>query len=195
MNERIEFTRNHSDLSTTQGFQFEFLCDRCSIGFRTGFQASLTSTVSGAIEAASSLFGGILGKAADLSERVRSASWEKAHDAAFQRAMEEMRPEFIQCSRCSGWVCRENCWNVQKGLCKNCAPDLGVEMAAAESSRTVQEIWAHSTCPSCGGALAKKVKFCPDCGAKIQVEGVCSGCGAQLAPGAKFCAECGDKVE
>jgi len=216
MNERIEFTRNYSDLSTTQGFQFEFFCNRCSSGFRTGFQPSVTSTVSGAIGAASSLFGGIFGKAADLSERVRSASWEKAHDAAFQRAMEELRPEFIQCSRCSGWVCRKNCWNVQKGLCKNCAPDLGVEMAAAQSSRTVQEIWAHSkvaeedramlteqtwregvraTCPSCGVALAKKVKFCPDCGTKIQVEGLCSGCGAKLAPGAKFCAECGDKVE
>ena len=36
------------------------------------------------------------------------------------------------------------CWNDGKGLCKNCAPDLGVEMAAAQSSRTVEEIWAHS---------------------------------------------------
>jgi hypothetical protein len=25
-----------------------------------------------------------------------------------------------------------------------CSPDLGVEMAAAQSSRTVEEIWAHS---------------------------------------------------
>lgn len=215
MPERIEFTRNYNDLSTSQGFQFEFLCNRCGSGFRTGFQATLTSTVSGAMEAASSLFGGIFGKAADLSERVRSASWEKAHDAAFQQAVEELRPEFIQCPRCSTWVCRTNCWNTQKGLCKHCAPDLGVEMAAAQSSRTVEEIWAHSkvaeddramlkeqswregvraTCPSCGVALAKKVKFCPECGAKIAAEGACAGCGAALAPGAKFCAECGAKV-
>lgn len=215
MGERIEFTRNHSDLSTNQGFQFEFFCDRCGSGFRTRFKASLTGTVSGAMGAASSMLGGIFGKVADLSERVRSASWEKAHDAAFTEAMQELKPDFAQCPRCSSWVCRKSCWNVGKGLCKACAPDLGVEMAAAQSSRTVEEIWAHSkmaeddramlqekswregvraTCPGCGVPLAKKVKFCPECGARTQPEGTCGECGATLAPGAKFCADCGAKV-
>jgi membrane protease subunit (stomatin/prohibitin family) len=213
--ERIEFTRNYSDLSTNQGFQFEFFCNRCSTGYRTRFKPSITGTLTGAMDAASSLFGGLFGKAADLSERVRSASWEKAHDDAFEEAMAELKPSFIQCPRCSTWVCRTNCWNDSKGLCKECAPDLGVEMAAAQASRTVQEIWAHSrvaeedramlkeeswregaraTCPSCGAPLAKKVKFCPDCGAKIEAEAHCTECGAKLAPGAKFCAECGTKV-
>lgn len=215
MGERIEFTRNYSDLSTNQGFQFEFFCNRCSTGYRTRFKPSITGTLTGAMGAASSLFGGIFGKAADLSERVRSASWEKAHDDAFEEAMTELKPSFIQCPRCSTWVCRTNCWNDTKGLCKQCAPDLGVEMAAAQASRTVQEVWAHSkvaeedramlkeeswregaraTCPSCGVPLAKKVKFCPDCGAKIHTEAHCAECGATLAPGAKFCAECGTKV-
>jgi membrane protease subunit (stomatin/prohibitin family) len=213
---QIEFTRNYSDLSTDQGFQFEFYCDRCGSGFRTHFQAFKMGTVSSALDAASSLFGGVLGRAADLGERARSATWQKARDEAFVKAMEELRPDFIQCPRCSSWVCRKSCWNAGKGLCKNCAPDLGVEMAAAQASRTVEEVWAHSqvaeedremlqekswregvraTCPNCNAPLPAKVKFCPECGAKIESEAHCTQCGARLSPGAKFCAECGTRVE
>ncbi|HLE52803.1 MAG TPA: zinc ribbon domain-containing protein [Anaerolineales bacterium] len=215
MAEKMEFVNNYSDLSTNQGYQFEFYCNRCGSGYRTHFKPSITGTVSGAMDAANSLFGGFFGKAADLSERVRSASWEKAHDEAFQNAIEELKPDFIQCPRCSSWVCRRNCWNTQRGLCKGCAPDLGVEMSAAQSSRTVEEIWAHSkmaeedremlqekswregvraTCPNCESPLAKNVKFCPECGANIKSSTHCSECGVELQPGAKFCAECGTKV-
>jgi len=172
-------------------------------------------TISNALDAASSLFGGVFGQAADLGERARSATWEKAHDEVFTKAMEELKPDFVQCPRCSSWVCRKSCWNVKKGLCKNCAPDVGVEMAAAQASRTVEEIWAHSqvadedremlkeknwregvraTCPACNAPLPAKVKFCPECGAKIATENHCIQCGAKLSPGAKFCAECGTKV-
>jgi uncharacterized OB-fold protein len=215
MSRKIEFTNNYTDQSTDQGFQFEFHCNRCSTGYRTRFQPFVIGTVSGALDAANSLFGGIFGQAANISERVRSASWEKAHDEAFLKATEELKPDFIQCPRCSSWVCRKNCWNTQRGLCKGCAPDLGVEMAAAQASRTVEEVWAHSqvaeedremlqektwregvraTCPNCGHALEKSAKFCPDCGAKIMSESHCSQCGAKLAPGAKFCTECGAKA-
>ncbi len=212
---RIEFTKNYSDLSTDKGFQFEFNCDRCGTGYRTRFQASTIGLVSGALDTASSLFGGILGQAADLSERARSATWEKAHDEAFEKAMEELKPDFLQCPRCSSWVCRKSCWNTKKGLCKECAPDLGVEMAAAQASRTVEEIWSKSkvaeedrdmlkekswrdgvraTCPECNAPLQNNAKFCPECGAKISAKKHCAECGAELAPNAKFCAECGHKT-
>ena len=216
MGERIEFTRNYSDQSTNQGFQFEFYCDRCGNGFRTRFKPSITGKVSTAMDAASNLLGGIFGKAANLSEQVRSANWEKEQDDAFLEAVQELKPEFVQCPRCSSWVCRKSCWNSNKGLCKNCAPDLGVEMAAAQASRTTEEIWAHSqmaeedramlkeeswregvraNCPSCSAPLTGNVKFCPECGAKIKSEAFCSECGAKLAPNAKFCPECGTKVK
>jgi len=212
---RIEFTKNYSDLSTDKGFQFEFNCDRCGTGYRTRFQASAMGLVSGALDTASSLFGGILGQAADLGERARSATWEKAHDDAFEKAMEELRPDFVQCPRCSSWVCRKACWNNKKGLCKECAPDLGVEMAAAQASRTVEEIWSKSkmaeedrdmlkekswregvraTCPQCNAPLQNNAKFCPECGAQINLKKHCTECGAELAPNAKFCAECGHKT-
>jgi len=215
MADRIQFTRNYNDLSTNRGFQFEFLCDRCGTGFRTRFQASALGTVAGALDAAGSLFGGVFGQAADLGERARSARWERAHDEAFETAMAELRPDFVQCPRCSSWVCRKGCWNKGKGLCKACAPDIAVEMAAAQASRTTEEIWAHSrvaeddraalkeeswregvraTCPECDAPLAKKAKFCPECGAKIARKAHCTECGTEVAAGAKFCPECGTKT-
>jgi membrane protease subunit (stomatin/prohibitin family) len=216
MSENIEFTRNYSDHSTDRGFQFEFFCDRCGTGYRTHFTPYAAGAVSSALGTASSLFGGLFNSAANVSEQVKSAGWQKAKDDAFIKAAQEIRPDFIQCPRCSTWVCKKSCWNNQRGLCKKCAPDMGVEMAAAQASRTVEEIWAHSkvaeddramlkdenwragvraTCPNCNAPLEKNVKFCPECGAAIKAEKFCVNCGAKLAAGAKFCAECGTKQE
>ena len=77
-------------------------------------------------------------------------------------------------------------------------------------------------CPSCGKQNAAGVKFCADCGGKMEIAKVpcvkcnaelregakfcsecgatqekakCTGCQAELAPGAKFCPECGTKSE
>lgn len=213
MAERIEFTRNYSDLCTNKGFQFEFYCDRCGSGYRTHFKPSVSGTVTGVLESAGSLLGGFFNNAADISERVRSAAWEKAHDAAFTEAMQELKPDFIQCPRCSSWVCRKSCWNNNKGLCKECAPDLGVEMSAAQASRSVEEVWAHAamaeedkklaaenwretiraSCPKCEAPLEANAKFCPECGEQLKTKAFCIGCGAQLKPGSKFCPECGEK--
>lgn len=210
----IEFVQNYSDLSTDRGFQFEFHCDRCGTGYRTRFKASATGAVTEVLDTASSLFGGLFGSAADVSERVRSASWQKARDSAFEEAVKEIRPSFIQCPRCQSWVCRKSCWNNKRGLCKECAPDLGVEMSAAQASRSVEEVWAHAkmaeedkklaqgnwrktiraTCPNCETPLATNAKFCPECGTKLQEESACPECGAKLQPKAKFCAECGTKI-
>jgi membrane protease subunit (stomatin/prohibitin family) len=214
MGDQIESISNHEDLSTDRGFQFEFHCDRCGTGFRTRFRPSATGTASTVLDAASSLLGGVFNRAADLSERVRSAGWQKAHDEAYQEALQEIRPSFVQCPRCSAWVCRKSCWNTKRGLCKGCAPDLGVEMSAAQASRSVQEVWdkaavaeedkklgpeewketVRATCPNCGAPQATNAKFCPECGAKLKGAAHCSQCGAKLLPGAKFCAECGAKV-
>lgn len=211
----IEFTTNHHDLSTNEGFQFEFMCNRCGTGYRTEFDGFAAAKVAGGLSAASSLLGGMFGKAAELGENVRSSAWEKAHDNAFRKAATALKPSFVQCPRCSKWVCRTRCWNDKKGLCKDDAPDLGVEMAAAQSSRTVEEIWAHSkmaeedremlkekswregavaSCPHCEAPLASKVKFCPECGKEIAQEAKCGSCGNKLERGQKFCSSCGAKV-
>ncbi len=214
MGERIEFVRNYSDLCTNKGFQFEFFCDRCGSGFRTRFKPSVTGTVTGILDTAGSVFGGLFNSAANVGESFRSATWEKAHDEAFAEACNELKPDFIQCPRCMSWVCRKGCWNNKKGLCKECAPDLGVEMAAAQASKSVEEVWAHAamaeedkkldqkvwregiraTCPQCEAPLANNVKFCPECGARIKELTQCSSCGSKVSPGSKFCPECGDRL-
>ncbi|MDD4561913.1 MAG: zinc ribbon domain-containing protein [Syntrophomonadaceae bacterium] len=214
MGDRIEFVRNYSDLCTNKGFQFEFFCDRCGSGFRTRFKPSVSGTVTGILDTAGSIFGGLFNNAANVGESFRSATWEKAHDEAFAEACNELKPDFIQCPRCQSWVCRKGCWNNKKGLCKECAPDLGVEMAAAQASKSVEEVWAHAamaeedkklgkevwregiraTCPQCEAPLANNVKFCPECGTRIKENTQCPSCGSKVTPGSKFCPECGDRL-
>lgn len=214
MTEAIEFSRNYTDLSTDTGFQFEFFCDRCGSGHRTTFVAWATGNIANVLNTASNLFGGVFSSAATVGESVRSSAWQKAHDDAFLKAGREIRPNFIQCPRCQSWVCKKSCWNTKRGLCKECAPDLGVEMSAAQASHSVQEIWAHAamaeedkklsaenwtetiraTCPQCNEPLAANAKFCPSCGAKVKFDDKCAKCGAKLQPGAKFCGECGAKA-
>jgi membrane protease subunit (stomatin/prohibitin family) len=207
----IQFVRNYSDLSTDRGFQFEFFCDRCSSGHRTHFQTSKTGLLSEALDTAGGFLGGVLGRAADISERVHSAAWEKAHDAAFTRAVEETKAHFRQCPRCTSWVCLELCWNQTRGLCKDCAPDLAVEMSSmqAEAAVTAAREKAHAaeseqvsaedfeeviraTCPECGSPVAGG-KFCANCGAALAAVRFCVECGSKIPTGVKFCPECGSK--
>ena len=203
----IQFVRNHNDHSTDNGFQFEFFCDRCGSGYKTPFQASATGLLSNALSTASSLFGALSG-AAEVGERVRSATWEKAHDAAFAKAVEEARPHFKQCRRCSNWV-DDNCWNEERGLCLDCALDLEAEASAIQTEAAIEDMRAKAaevsyvkkekfektvvaSCPKCG-AKAGGGKFCPECGAPLAQEKFCAECGAKIKAGAKFCPECGTK--
>ena len=60
-------------------------------------------------------------------------------------------------------------------------------------------------CPQCGAGLNADVRFCSQCGAKIEPPApeaaeapqsrVCPGCGAEVAQGMKFCSQCGARVE
>jgi len=187
----IEFTSNYGDLSTDNGFQFEFTCNRCGNGYRTEFDTFEISTATNVLEGASGLLGGF-----------------------FSQASEDNRPKFVQCPRCSARMCREQCWNQKKGLCKQCAPDLGVEMAAAQADKSVEEVWAHAkmseedkhlteqdwregivaSCPACGAPQETNAKFCPQCGHDLKAGKHCTQCGAKLQPEAKFCADCGAKA-
>lgn len=209
MGELIEFVRNYDDESTETGFQFEFFCDRCGSGYRTSFDASATGIANEALDVASGLLGGVFGKAARVSDRVHSAAWERAHDKAFAKAVEEVKPHFRQCPRCNKWVCAKRCWNETRGLCKDCAPDLAAEMSAAQSEAAVQEARekAHAAeseqvteqefdevikavCPQCGASVSEG-KFCAQCGASLEAEKVCTECGNKIPTEAKFCPECG----
>jgi len=204
----IQFTRNHRDLSTDAGFQFEFFCDRCGNGYQTEFQGYSLGTVSNVLDVANNLFGGVLGNAANAARNVRSAAWEKAHDNAFADAVDEAKPHFHKCKRCGKWV-DDDCWNTGRTMCKDCAPDLQEEMSsmqvqaairdAQEKADTVDYVSADTfkqtittSCPHCGAKVSGG-KFCPECGKPLATEKFCKNCGAKMDAGAKFCAECGTK--
>src|SRR3990170_4188389 len=191
----IQFTRNYRDLSTDAGFQFEFYCDRCGNGYQTEFQASTLGTVTNALDAASNLFGGVFGSAANAARNVRSAGWEKAHDKGFAEAVEEAKPHFHKCKRCGHWV-DGDCWNNERNLCKDCAPDLQEEMSSIQVQAAVTD--AREKANSVDYVSADKFKetivtTCPHCGKPLSAEKFCKNCGAKMEAGAKFCAECGTK--
>jgi class 3 adenylate cyclase len=47
-------------------------------------------------------------------------------------------------------------------------------------------------CPKCQFDNRESVKFCEECG--IKMEQVCPGCGTKVPPGSKFCGECGQAL-
>src|SRR5215208_4275643 len=47
-------------------------------------------------------------------------------------------------------------------------------------------------CPRCHFENRESVRFCEECGAKL--EQVCPSCGAAVPPGRNFCGECGAKL-
>ncbi len=55
---------------------------------------------------------------------------------------------------------------------------------------------ASVPCPTCGKPNGVGVKFCSECGGKMEIAQVpCVKCGANLREGAKFCSECGSTQE
>jgi hypothetical protein len=207
----IRFTRNYTDHSNNEGFQFEFCCDRCGNGHMSSFAPSKAGVAGGFLRAASSFFGGgVLDRIADAGDHLKDSTRGKARDEAFARAVQEAMPHFRQCSRCGKWVCPEQCWNAKRGLCEECAPDLEEELAAAQATAAREQVWekARATdltanvnmsveqaaaCPSCG-AKAQGSKFCPECGKPMRPKNQCTQCGSKIEAGVKFCPECGTKT-
>ncbi len=202
----IQFTENYEDLSTDQGYQFKFFCDKCRNGYMSSFQTSTLGAAGSVLRAAGSLFGGVFGSAANSTYDIQRAVGGKAHDDALRAAVEEVRASFHQCKRCGKWACPENCWNAQRGLCNQCAPDIQMELAAAQVAATVEQInskvrdidqtagldlggTAAATCPKCAAKVTGK--FCPECGTTLVAKSACGACGATVDAGVKFCPECG----
>lgn len=133
----IAFTKNHQDLSTDRGYQFNFYCDKCGNGFMTSFQASVVGTAGAFLRAAGSIFGGEIASAGNGAYEMQRAVGGPAHDTAFKAAVEECRGHFCQCRNCGLWVCPEVCWNGQAGQCKACAPDFEAQYASAHAHAKV----------------------------------------------------------
>ena len=55
MTGEMEFVSNHTDLSSDNGFQFGFTCNRCGNGYRTEFGTWQMSTATNVLEGAGGL--------------------------------------------------------------------------------------------------------------------------------------------
>lgn len=208
----IAFTKNFTDHSNSQGYQFEFHCDKCGNGVRSGYVTSSMGLATGLLGAAASLFGGMASTAANAGEHLKDALRGQNWDHAFETAVNEIRPKFNQCTRCGKWVCPQVCWNAKASLCKGCAPDLAEETAAAQAEAlkgAVAEQLAKkagetdlvgkldmknqqaAVCPHCQ-APSTGSKFCGSCGKPMAAAPVaCSKCKAEIPGPAKFCPDCG----
>jgi hypothetical protein len=199
------FTSNYQDLSTNQGYQFEFRCDICGSGYRSEWQKNLLGTGASILGGASSVIGGLWG-ARNAANAAQDITDRAGRDKALQKASNEIMPLFHRCVRCNNWV-DETCFNKQRGLCVNCAPNLATEMEAERSSVELgqmrdamrnQTIFSGDTsarateCPSCGKPVGSE-KFCGNCGTPLGTA-KCAKCGAELAADTRFCGNCGNKV-
>jgi hypothetical protein len=206
----IEFTDNYQDLSTESGYQFKFICENCGNGYMSSWITSKSGMATGLLRGAGSLLGGFLGNAANSADGLRDLVQGPAHDHALQEAVEEIRPLFVQCKRCGQWICREICWNDERGLCTDCAPMVQRELGSMQAKLTVEQAGeklreqdlteglnlaakAVVVCPLCG-AENEGGKFCQECGASLSPAVDCPRCGTKLKPSAKFCPECGAKT-
>ncbi|MGO8670034.1 MAG: zinc ribbon domain-containing protein [Capsulimonadaceae bacterium] len=206
----IEFVENYEDLSTDQGFQFKFHCNRCGNGYMSTFVPNNLGVATDLLRAAGGLFGGVLGNMGNAAYNIQRAIGGPAHDNAVHEAVQEVRPLFNQCHRCGTWVCKEVCWNPEKGLCKQDAPILGEEIAASQAQAMAAQIHEAAfstdqkqgadltqqraaTCHNCGAAVGS-AKFCPECGTPVVQKLTCAECHAEIPAGVKFCPECGTKV-
>lgn len=210
----IPFTNNYEDMSTESGFQFKFNCERCGNGYMSSFEKSSTGVLSGALGVVGGLFGGVASSVANTSDDIHRMVAGPQHDKALKKAVSEISSKFNQCKRCGTWVCGEICWNHTRGLCKECAPELGEEMAAAQAQHSRDEAFAHArmstedkhlsendwndtkkaSCPKCGATTKAHAKFCEECGEKLSSTIKCPGCSKELDSSSKFCPDCGSKI-
>ncbi|TGE28165.1 zinc ribbon domain-containing protein [Hymenobacter metallicola] len=213
MSNLIQFVANHDDLSTDKGFQFKFYCDKCRNGHMSRFSPNSIGIAGELMRAAGSLFGGHFSDAGNAAYHVQRAIGGKAHDAALEKAVQEGKQYFKQCTRCGHWVCPDVCWNHKAGLCEDCAPDEHEELASQQRQAAKEQIYTKTReqnytgsldflnkgsvvqCNNCQATLDANKKFCPECGtpnvAAQTKEKFCSDCGASVKPGQRFCAECG----
>lgn len=205
-----QFTRNFSDHSNDQGYQFEFFCDKCGNGYRSSFKTSKIGMVGSLLRAAGSIFGGAVASAGWGAHHLKDALRGPAWDSAYSEAVAEIKPKFCQCTRCGRWVCPEICWNEKRALCEDCAPDLQEAAAHIQAQVAVEQMWERArqadqtqgqnlsspqlaACPHCNARLEPNARFCSSCGksAGQPQKTFCHHCGQPRQEGSRFCPSCG----
>lgn len=197
----IQFVRNYDDLSTDRGYQFKFYCDKCGNGYMTRFQPSVIGTAGSLLRAAGDFFGGWASSAGNSAYDIQRSVGGKGHDEALEKAVEEGKTHFHQCSRCGRWVCPEVCWNASAGQCEECAPDYQEELASSHAHAKAEAARQQLNEKASQTDYASKIDMSADSvlsapqrppaqSGRASATPTCSSCGAEVGR-AKFCPECG----
>lgn len=195
-----KFVNNVKDLSDDGGYKFRFCCDRCGDGIDSQYISSSANVLKTALDVFS-VFNPLGGFGRRASQGVDRGLRGKERDAAYEQAVNEAMSFFKKCTKCGKWVCPQNCFNDEAGLCEGCAPNAveeGAQAAAQKRAATARTQAAQTgqgqvvLCPICG-TQQKAGKFCTSCGNSMAAASVCKKCRTPLDPQAKFCGNCGER--
>ena len=89
------------------------------------------------------------------------------------------------------WICRKKEDTVEE---KISCPKCGVALDKGLKFCSNCGAKLMKECPKCGYDVEDGVKFCPNCGSLIGVEHNCPNCGRVYEEGQRFCFECGTKL-
>jgi hypothetical protein len=154
----VEFTGQYVDLSSDNGFQWEFSCGRCWTTFRSTFQQNGFARGRGVLRSLADLVGGPLATIAGAADDF-SGSWSgsasQVRDRAFAAAVDQVKQHFRHCPACGHWVCAAPCWVEGVGCCRDCVST------------------ATDLCAGCAQLVPTAARFCPQCG-RPHISGVTS---------------------
>ena len=207
----VPFTDNYRDHSTEAGFQFEFFCERCGNGYKSGYKKNPVGMGAKVVRGLGGMLGGRFYGAQQGADELRDMTESQAKDKALREAVVECSVLFNQCHRCGNWVCKEICWNEEFNMCADDAPKVQGEVAKLQSDARLEQAktkveavdWTGDLnlerkqrvqCPHCGAEVAPSAKFCESCGQKVVIPVVCAKCGTESERGTKFCPECGNNL-
>ena len=174
----IEFVRNYSDRSTDRGYQFEFRCDHCGNGYMSSYEASMIGTAGGLLQAAGSIFGGLLGSVGNSTYEIQRAIGGPAHDRALQTAVTEVKEKFERCQRCGEWVCKEVCWNAGASQCTGCTPKYEQEVISMRTQAQISATQQQLQTKAAGVDYVSGIDMNPDAQVRLKP----GSAGAQLPP-------------
>ena len=94
--------------------------------------------------------------------------------------------------------------------CNSCNAEFSMESNSVQNVESSLENFSENDenvpdqniiCPKCHAEVSPGIKFCEECGTKIETnhtsnqETTCPKCYVKVPPGLKFCEECGTKIE
>src|SRR6266508_4600055 len=177
----VPFTDNYRDHSTEAGFQFEFFCERCGNGYKSGFKANPLGMGAKVMRGLGGLLGGRLGNAQYGTDQLRDMTESQSKDKALAEAVENVAPQFEQeLGQMQSQARLEQAQEKVKTV--DWLTDVNVERKQ------------RAMCPHCGAEASASGKFCENCGKPLTIPVTCAKCGTESERGTKFCPECGNNL-